>query len=268
MKSKQFLSILTILMLALGVSCEKKETTIPPPFAGFATSDNVLYYFVLNSPNSEFKIPVGTSDISNVSRTVNFSVSSTTGAQEGVQYSIASKSVVIPAGEAIDTISFRGIFDQLPLGRIDTLVFTITGGDAPISTYAKEVKVVMRRFCDVVLSNLEGEYATYEGSYGPYPSVVSDAVSTGQTTATALIDNIYDSGLFAEVEFDWSDPGNLIVRIPDQEVGTTSTGLTIRLRENPSLPSSFQSCNSTITLNLQLYTSAGIIDTWTSSMSK
>lgn len=268
MKNKLLIPAFAVLSFIGGVSCEKQETTIPPAFVGFATSNTVLNYFVVDNPNSSFKIPIGTSDVVNTSRTVNFTVSSNTGAQEGVQYTLPLKSITIPAGEAIDTITLKGVFAQLPLGRIDTLTFTITGGDAPVSSYSKEVKVVMQRFCDVVLSNLEGNYNTFEGSYGPYPSEIYDAVSTGPTSAEAYVSNIYDSGITGLIEFDWSDPANLQVFIPDQETGFTSGGLPLRLRANPSLPSKFQSCNNSLELNFQLYTSARVVATWTTTMFK
>lgn len=228
-------------------------------------------YFITNSASSVFKIPVGITNVSSQSRTVNFSVSSPTGAAAGTQYTLAGSSIVIPANTAVDSISLKGLFAGYPGSRRDTLVFKITGGDVGVFTGAETYKVVMQKYCDVTLAGLGGNFTkTYEnGSYGPYVSTVTNVTSTGATTATAKLNNIYDSGISGNITFNWTDPAAFFVTIPSgQNTGFTSGGLPLLLRGTPGKTSTFSSCDNTLTLYLDLYTTAGLYDTWTMTMAR
>ncbi len=260
MKNK-FLPIIGAAMLFLGASCKKQEITIPPPFAGFPNED-ILYYYVQNNPNSQLKVPVGASDISNVDRSITFTVSSPTGATEGVQYSLPGKTLTIPAGEAIDSFIVKGVYDQIPLGRVDTLVFTITGGDLPPSTYANQTKVVMQRYCDVVLSDFTGLYAnTKDGAYGPYPTAVMSVAPVDATSGKIVVRNVYDYG-FDDLEFtlNWVDPGNFRVSLLPQNTGAdasvrfgaTYAGNPLWIYPVPGTDGTFSSCYGTLKLVYRL----------------
>jgi len=267
-------SFLLLLVLVI-VSCKKNnlvvdQDVIPPAFAKFnvrVAADTAATYYISNA-NKPFKIPIGITTVSDKDRTIQLCYTSTS-AVAGSQYT-APATIVIPAGKVLDSISIQGLIAGYPTAsRVDVLFIKICGGDVPASAYWATYKLTMRKYCDVVLANLGGAYTrTFEGSYGPYTSEVTNLVSTGVTTATATITNIYDSGISADVTFDWTDPTAFKVIMEEQQTQYTVGGLPLFVRANPATASSFSSCDNTITLNLQLYTSAGLVDQWTSSMAK
>src|SRR6185503_7235414 len=126
------------------------------------------------------------------------------------QYNLGATSIVIPAGTAQDSISLKGIFDGYAAGRVDTLIFTITGGDVSTFKGYTTYKVVMRQYCNVVLSDLEGDYnAIDNGTYGPYgvSIVPGSSTYTSATTGTFQLENLWDIGAptLVTVKLDWAD---------------------------------------------------------------
>lgn len=282
MRKNIFKYALPGLLLVAMASCKKNNLVIdqdpltPTEAARFIitppSTTNTYFHYILSSPapGSSYTLPIGVTTVSSSERKVKIAYSSRT-AVAGAQYN-APAEVVIPANAATANLDIQGIFAGYPTGRKDTLKIKLVNADGyvKINAYQDSVMLIMQKYCDVVLANVGGDYArTFEGTYGPYLSSVIDLVSTGATTATAKITNIYDSGITINVTFDWADPAAFKVIIPDQATQYTSGGLPLRIRQNPgAATSTFSSCDNTITLNLQLYTSAGVYDQWTSSMSK
>ncbi len=265
LQSKIYLLLFTVLSIGI-FSCKKNNIiTAPPASAEFAVQTKVGLYFIKNDPNSVFKIPVGITNVSNVPRTVNFTVTSPTGATQGQQYNIAGNSIVIPAGTAVDSISLKGIFAGYSSGRKDTLVFTITGGDPVVFKGFETYKVVMQKYCDVIASQMTGNYTNtidYSGTTpsaeGAYTAKITNWVSTGPTTATANIVNLGATsdagwGPFASTDaaanpgikatFDWTNPASFKVIIASQNYFNDGSGLS-----KISAAGSFSSCTNTITI--------------------
>jgi len=258
------------------VSCKKNNlvvdrgsTLTPPSTAKFNVSDtNGTYY--IKSSNEAYTIPVGLTTVSDKDRTVNFTYTSSTGATAGVQYN-APASLIIPAGEALQSLVIQGLYSGYPSSsRVDKLQVSITGGDATPNDYKKTVLLTLRKYCDVVLANLSGTYAnTYEnGSYGPYPTTLTNIVSTGATTATATLSNIYDSGISATIKLDWTDAANFKVSVAPQATQYTYGGNTLYVRSNATGTKTFSSCENTFNIAMQLYTSAVIYDSWQMTMAR
>src|SRR5436309_2477688 len=137
-KFSWFLSIAGIAILTISAfqSCKKQSDVIVPPAAAHFLNKTSGSYYVQNDPNSVFNVTVGSTTVSKTDRTVNYTVSSPTGAAVGAQYSIAnSGTVVIPAGQATANIPVKGVFAGFPGNRKDTLIFTITGGDLQAAPY-------------------------------------------------------------------------------------------------------------------------------------
>ncbi len=182
MKVSNFICFFGLIAMA---SCKKTgdndNLTIPPAQANFANLSGGTYY-VKNDPNSVYKIPVGTTNVGTTNRNVAISVTSPTGAVSGTQYTLPASSATVPAGKALDSFSVKGLFAGYPGNRIDTLLFTITGGDVPVSDYNSVYRLVLRKYCDVVAANLTGAYAN---SRDYYPAVISTAnQSAAKYTAT------------------------------------------------------------------------------------
>lgn len=264
-QSKIYLLFFTVLSMNI-LSCKKDNViNFAPASAEFASPVPLGQYFIKNDPNSVFKIPVGITNVSNVPRTVTFTVTSPTGATQGQQYTLASNSVVIPAGTAVDSISLKGIFAGYPSGRKDTLVFTITGGDPIVFKGYETYKVVLQKYCDVIGSQIIGNY-TNTMDYGPGPSAqgaytskIANWVSTGATTAKANIinlgatsdmgwgpfgptDPVTNPGIVAT--FDWTNPAAFKVTIASQNYFNDGSGWSLI----STATGTFSSCDNTITL--------------------
>lgn len=252
-------------------SCKKDNKITPPPAASeFIGAGTIGEYFVKNDANSVFKIPIGITNVSTSPRTITFSVTSPTGATQGQQYTLTGNSVVIPAGTAVDSISLKGIYAGYSTpGRIDTLIFTITGGDPQIFKGFETYKVVIRGYCDVIESQITGSYTNtidYFGSTtdnpsgaGPYTTMVTNWVSTSPTTATANIVNLGaspDAGwggpYFAtssvtnpgiKVTFDWTNPASFAVTIKSQPYFDDGSGVS-----TISGSGTFSACTDVITI--------------------
>jgi hypothetical protein len=258
-----------VMVLAI-TSCKKNNLVVdksvtPPAFVKFnvAKAGDTLKTYYINSANTPLKIPIGISTVSDKDRTIQLCYSSLT-AVAGVQYTTPPATIVIPAGKTVDSLSLQGLFSGYPLStRKDTLRIKICGGDVPVSDYWSTYTVVMRKYCDVVLANLAGNYSntneyTSSGafSYGPYTTAVSNVVSTGATTATAKISNLYDDGWNdVTANFDWTDPGNFTVTIPLQLTGRSyagGPGGPTSVRTTAGQTNTFSSCDRSISISIDL----------------
>lgn len=269
--NKIFFAGLLLALVAIA-GCDKTKlykVKEPDGQISFANVSNDAY--TVATASSVYKLKVGTTDIADHDRSATISVSSPTGAVIGTHFTLSKTTVVIPAGKVLDSIEVKGVFAQYTAGRKDTLVFTITQSDAAISTYNSTLKLFVRGPCfdsDIPsFTPMVGAYTkTFEnGSYGPYTSTITGASSTGATTATASITNIYDSGITGVATFNWATPGNFTVTIAAQQVGTLS-GAPLFLRT--TAPGKFTYCTNFFTIPLELYTAAGTYDAWTMTMGR
>jgi len=268
---KTFLAGLAIVSLA---SCKKnnyvidKDALTVPEYAqfilpGYAPRD----YFIDNSGTSEYKIPVGFTNVSNADRTIEISYTSPTGAVAGTQYT-APTSIVVKAGEALSSIAVKGLFAGYNGGRVDSLkvkVGTLTGG-AKSMTGKDSVWLIMRQYC--AITNFETQFGgsytnTMEPSYGPYTTTVSNVVPTATGKANADIANLYDYGGFVVGNFDWSTVGNNKLTIPAKYTGVNvssgGTDYQLWIKTNSASKSTFSACDNTITvyIDAMAYTMAG-----------
>ena len=248
-------------------ACKKTEAlTIPPEQAHFTNLSAGTYF--ITGPSVTYKIPVGFTTVSDKDRTVVLSVTSPTGAPQGTHYNISTKSLVIPAGKALDSITVSGVFAQYQGGRKDTLVFTISGGDVAPSDYNSKFTLFMRGPCfegDVDLNILKGAYTKtnedFGGPYGPYLTTITAVTQLpGATTGTVTITNIFDAG-WNPITFtlNWTDPANRTVTLVQQSgignagtISATYAGQDITVRPFAGQVGTFSICNQTLTLKMQL----------------
>jgi hypothetical protein len=271
-KFSSFLLIAGLLTLVsvLTYSCKKNDIVTPNQevalFSGKTGS-----YFVTNSANTVFKIPVGITAIPNADRTIKFTVSSPSGATEGQQYNLGTTSVTIPAGTTVDSIELKGLFSGYASGRKDTLIFKITGGDIPSLVGSDEYTVYMQKYCDVNLADFSGTYTAqdyYQGAPdgGPYTVTLTPGTATGTTGFVTL------SGLWGiaspgvKINLDWTDPANFKTSIPTAPwfVHATYGQSTIR----PNGTWSFSSCDNTFTIGYEATVSAGSFGKYTTTLTK
>lgn len=249
----------TILMTT---SCKKNNYSVDlddvkqaPLSAEFVPIDNKLRvdYFVTAS-NAPYKIPVGITNVSDEDRTIKFTYSARSAA-EGTQFN-GPTSIKIPAGKSIDTLAFKGLFTGYPAGRKDTVKVKFSG--VPGVDRRDSFELVMQRYCDVILTQLSGEYVANEYSaagafsYGPYASAVENLVSTGPTTAEGFFVNLYDYG-WNDIKFvmNWTNPANFTITIPDQLTGNPGSGAA-RVRSSAGKTNTFSSCDKTFSISIDL----------------
>jgi len=241
----KLLSIIACIIVAIVtiVACDKKKDIVNRPgYAEFATPlVSNIKYFIKDDPNSQFKIPIGITSVSNIDRKIIIKDSSRT-AVNGVQYTIESTTINIPAGKAADSIILKGIYAAYPVGRIDTIFLKIVGGDVPANAYNTTYSIILQGYCDVIPANLVGDFTNsgdvYSGGASgenPYTVSVTDWTSTGPASATVKIHNLAATSDVGFGPFQPSDPA--------------ATGLTATL--NWSNPSNF-----TVTIAKQPFVSA------------
>lgn len=269
--NKSFLKIFLAAIVVLSIaSCKKNnyvidQEFIPPGFSKFLGPNDEGLLDVTASTTT-FNIPVSVTDVSTTNRTVNFTVTSISGAQEGVHYTLSP--VVIPAGQTITDLVVTADFSEYALGRKDTLLITIANSpDLKIADHNKEFTLFLRGPCNeanIVLDAFAGDYANtnefWFGAYGPYDTEVTDLVSTGPTTATATINNIFDFGWNPiVVKLDWTDINNRTITLDEQsgiaDGGTISAsyaGEDVSVRAFPGENGTFSFCNETMTIKMQV----------------
>ena len=248
-------------LIIAAISCKKEiddEQITPPAFSEFGTSNLTGSYFITSSPTTSFKIPIGITDVAGNDRIIQLNYTSSTGAVNGTHYT-APATIVIPAGKALDTLSMKGNFAGYPTGRKDTLRVKISGGDVPVNGYNNLYTLVMQKYCVVNLPDLAGDYnntrettSTGGSPYGPYTVTLKNMQTLTATTGKGLIENLWDSGLDdIQMFFDWTDPANFSVSIPQQYTGQDyDIGQPLDVRTSPGQPNVFSSCDQSISLTV------------------
>jgi hypothetical protein len=260
----------TGLMVLVFTGCKKQDVTeIPPLEAHFTNLTGGSYQ--LTAPGVLFKIPVGITTSQKEPVTINFTVSSPTGAVAGTHYNIVGgTTVVIPVGKTVDSITVAGVFAQYTAGRKDTLVFTMNDGTGKASAYNNVYKLLLRGPCfegDVNIVEFLGQYRNTNevfgtSPYGPYVTSISSAVSTGPTTGRIVVQNIWDNG-WGPITFDldWTNPANRTATVVAQnavpgsnagDINGAYSGITVAVRPFSGQPGTFSICNNTLTLRMQL----------------
>jgi hypothetical protein len=268
-----------IVLLAVTAGCDKTklyDIKTADPEGHFVGAANQSYSVLVN-PAPAYVVRVGTTNVSNADRTLTINVTSPTGATASNQYTLgrvgAGNTVTIKAGQAIDSFTVQANFASYTTGRKDTLVFTITEPSLKPSTFLNKVTLALGGPCfegDITaatLNALRGNYPnsreTYGTSpYGPYLTTIPTATSTGLTTATIVVTNIWDNG-WGPITFnlDWTDPVNRTATVVSQnaiagsnagDISGTYAGQTVAVRPFAGQPGTFSACNSTFTLRMQL----------------
>jgi hypothetical protein len=207
-------------------------------------------------PGSTYYVPVSFVEVADRPRTIKFIYSSNQ-AIRNLNYA-SPDSIVIPAGKLMDSIPFRGSYDSYTADRKDTVQIKIAGGLGV--TFKDSVRLILQKYCDVVLSQLSGEFPNTRefrsnGSiaYGPYATYVDNLVSTGISSAEGFFVNLYDEG-WNDIKFtmDWSDPANFKITVPRQPTGKTGANDVQFVRSAASGVNTFSSCSNTFTISLDL----------------
>lgn len=258
--------IYSFLALLIFASCKKnniavdKDPIISPSYAEVAFADLTPKLYSIGQSGNTFSIPIGVTSTSSVDRTVQISYTSTTGASNGTHFN-APTTLTLKSGQAVSSLTLSGIYSQYSTGRIDSVKVKLTGGDVNLFKGKDSIIVVLQQYCDVVLPDLAGDYANtneYNSagafSYGPYTASLTNVVSTGATTATASLVNLYDDGWNdITCTLDWTNPASFKLTIPLQPTGKAYGSATATsVRTSSAKASTFSSCNQEFQIYIDL----------------
>lgn len=275
---QSFLSASTMLVaLAVLTGCDKNkpyDIKVPDEVVHFVGGE-IQSYSVIANPNPVHNLVVGATTVSNVDRQVNFTITSSTGAQAGREYSVGvqGNTLTIPAGETRAVLPIQGYLPYFEQGEKHKLEISLTEGNTKVAIFGNKVTLNMRGPCfdsEIEFPDLLGNYTkTYEagGSYGPYTSTLSSYSPINTISGSAVIGNIYNSGIPATGVFNWETVGNFTVTIPDQPTGFTAGGLPLRIRTLGS-DNYFTYCTPYFYMIIEMYTSNGTFDIWDMEMSR
>lgn len=269
--------LMTALVIFALNACKKETTVVTPPVVAHFLNQTQGSYFI-TGPSVTYKVPIGLTTVSDRPRTINVEITSPTGAQQGTQYNVSTKSITIPAGKVVDTITINGVFAQYQAGRRDTLVLRIQNGDVAASQYNNTFRLFMRGPCfqGEVATDLQALLGNYNNTtetlgtgapYGPYRTVVKSATLTSPTTANIVIGNIYDDNPdWNDLTFtlDWTDINDRKITLQTQNAGGNAgntfgasfAGQPHGVRPVPASAGgqvgTFDFCNQVLTLRMQI----------------
>jgi len=263
-------------------SCDRTKPytiEVPPAEAHFVGKLNQTYT-VQDNATSQYKLSLGTTNISSSDRTISYKVTPITSIAPGTGYTIATGNttgtITVPAGQALAEIIIKAPFAAYATdpNRKDTLMFTLSEPSVKVAGFQDTVYLTLRGQClesNVVVAELLGDYDNtsedLDGSaYGPYQTKITSAVATSPTTATIVVENIFDAG-WAPITFtlDWSDPNNRTVTQDIQTniglgstlVGAASPYANWQVQVGPGTASgTFSACDQSLELNIGL----GVLD--------
>lgn len=259
-------------MFIAGCDKTKEYDVITPASQAHFMNATIGTYYVKNDPTSVYKIPVGLTQPAAANTPVSVTVTSPTGATSGAQYTLGGTTATIAAGKTSDSLSVKGIFAGFPGTRVDTLVFNIQNGAVPQSDYNSTYKLVLRKFCDVILSSFNGNYTKAydkqagQPDYGPYAVTFSNPVLLTATTGTIKINNFWDVGTSVVVNLDWTNPANFITTIPSQFLYTDPTYGAATISSVGT--GSFSSCDNTFSFSYTVRVAAGSFGNFTTPIAR
>ena len=259
-KNIRFSIIITLIaMLFAGLSgCDKSEPlTVPPSRASFLGVNSGTYY-ILDDPNSSYAIHVGFTTLSTQDRTISLSLTTSSNAQQGTDYTIPVTTVTVPAGQLTDSLIIKGIFAGFEDGHIDTLTFAITndkGGTEGLSGDST-FTLVLNKSCPYTADNFSGNMEVLTDEWADY--------SEGDIIPVQKIDETHVS-----FEYGAADAQPIVIAI-DPVANTTSVAKQVygnypgsgygdfSVQSIPGSPDNYiDPCNKVISVRLQHTVSAG-----------
>ena len=258
-------------------SCKKNNLVIgkditPPAFVKIAswTAADTSGLYVVRSTNAPFKIPIGITNVSSQDRTINFTYSSPT-AVEGVNFT-APKSLVIKAGEALDTLEVTGLFagfnNDVTLSH--NLKVTISGGDVPVNPKKFNYNLTMKMYWDADVNAFSGTYIIQDFDGGepdgdPYEVQVTPVSGNGPQTIVN-IKGLWGRSELVKVVLDWTDRTKGTTTVPKALFYNHPSygALTI----NPNGKGKFLVADNTMTIGYENTVSAGSFGKYTSELIK
>jgi hypothetical protein len=221
-------------------SCDRTtpyEIAVPPAEVHFIGNQYQTYQ-VKNEPTSQYRVRIGTTNVSNVDRTVQYRVKPISGISTTTGYTISTGqtrgTLTIPAGQTTATITVKAPYAPYddPFKK-DTLLFTLAEPSIKVSGFQDSVYLVLRGRCSESDVNLQSLLGTYNRSIevingapqAPYSTRIIRARNLTPTTGIIDIEKIWDP-TWGAIRFvlDWTDPDNRTITLnPQYGFGLAST---------------------------------------------
>jgi hypothetical protein len=268
--SKLILPVILLAFMAL-TGCDKTkpyDTKVAEPEVHFIGAKNQAYAVVTNPPPAHV-ITVGTTDVADVDREVEYNVATSAGATVGTDFTLTpANKVIIPAGQATATITVQANYNSYLAGEKDTLTFTLKEPSIKVSGFSDTVRLTLGGPCfegNIVPSHFLGTYNNTNeifgtSTYGPYQTTISNVTPLTATTASITVTNIFDFG-WNPITFtlDWTNVNDRRVTLVQQsgigDAGTLNSayaGQDISVRPFTGQVGTFSWCNGTVQLKMQV----------------
>ena len=249
-------------------SC-KSEYTIYDDAEYIMFADTMAVYPVLQNGET-FKVPVVSTVTRNYDRTFAVEIiDKGSNALERKHYRLKSNTLTIKAGETRTDVEVQGMYDNI--GVADSLGFVLSliiPDQKKMPLYPTTTKVVMAKVCPFDINDFTGYcvvtsmFLYYYSPMGIYQRLAHCEVDpTDPKGRTVIIRDFLFDGYDVTINFDESDPLNLLVDMDDDQVisdegsvfGTIYGDNKIRCTQSPIYPSYFNTCQNYVELWLRVY---------------
>lgn len=273
---------IAILSLTVIISCRKENVAVDkdPIVADLAT------YFASITPYNKGItkiIPVDATDTigtpititktnstSDVVYTLSFSSRT---AQNGIQYT-APLTGIIKAGTYSQDIYIKGNPAKYQNDEQDTVFVKLQPQSGTVIQGRDSLVLIFRKYCPVDISLFNTSFSNSivfgtsdKDTLAPYETYTIDSLGmipvAKAKTAKGYIYDLYpggSGGLAPDplvVTFDWSDKTNFKVSFDDQYFYTNGAGAPRNVRESATHKSTFNSCDMTVDLYMDVYSPSG-----------
>ena len=267
---------LVLCILALS-SCKKnnyfidQSASILPTYSSFSQiKKNGVFYKTIpvrQVGNLPTNIPISLTALQSVDKNINFNFFSRSAVQ-GVNYT-AANSTTFKAGSYFSSLAILGNPLNYTGDESDTVKIKINSSEIPAIIGRDSMFLIFQRFCDVVPEDFNTTYL----SGIVFGTSDKDTLSTGEyntidsltlipkptsTSAVGIITDLYPASTGITVDpirftMDWTDDGNLNINIDNQYFYTNSAGAVRNIKLSSSYPSTFNSCNKTLSIYVDVF---------------
>ncbi|MCB0445197.1 MAG: hypothetical protein KDC68_06015 [Gelidibacter sp.] len=199
---KIFLLLTCVSLLSTFTSCNDEEDIHVYDSGDIAYFEETASSLFVTSDNPSESIEIVSTVTSSADRTYNIQIDPSSTAVEGVEFTLGSSTLTIPAGEYFGTVTVNGIFDGA-LETGSTLVLNLTSTTNEVATFDTTHTVSIFKLCE---SNLGGTYevtTTYGyhdflPDFNPHTTMMDiEALGNGNYFVQDFSGGLYTEGPYA-----------------------------------------------------------------------
>lgn len=250
-----FVCALALIFGTMISSCESEDMVYQgDAFVQFA--DTAAYFPVTPNPEQTISVVLGTSNVVSYDRTFGIEVLvDESNARLGQHFELLDSKVVIPANSSVGTFRIKAYHNNLPAEHekiFASFAFLSDKGEV-MPVYGNKTKLYFFKHKDFVVSDFEGYMqciCTFPFSSNPIVFYLkSDRVDDKSIVLRSWLMDGYD----VVVKFDDSNPLDLRAEVPSQPAFGDAFYGKIEVMSTPLAPSTFNTLNRTIGLQLIPY---------------